>query len=72
MSTWLKEFPPFQNIMYAYVVHAQRVGHCNSKTTDLCLYIYINSCYDIFTVIQYFLLKSKLNSLSAVYLNNQI
>ena len=51
ISTWLKEFPPFPNIMYVYVVHALRACHCKSKT-DLCLYIYINSCYNIFTAIQ--------------------
>ena len=45
------EFPPFPNIMYVYVLHALRACHCKSKT-DLCLYIYINSCYNIFTVIQ--------------------
>ena len=67
ISTRLKEFPPFPNIMYIYVVHALRACHCKSKA-DLCLYSYINSCYTIFTVIQYFLLNSKLNSLSVMYI----
>ena len=51
ISTRLKEFPPFPNIMYIYVVHALRACHCKSKA-DLCLYSYINSRYSIFTVIQ--------------------
>ena len=54
--TRLKEFPPFPNIMYIYVVHALRACHCKSKA-DLCLYSYINSCYTIFTVIQYFFVE---------------
>ena len=40
-------------IMYIYVVNALHACHCKSKA-DLCLYSYINSCYSIFTVIQYF------------------
>ena len=52
ISTWLKEFPPFPNIMYVYVVHALRACHCKSKA-DL-----YNS----------FLLNSKLNSLSVMYI----
>ena len=34
-----------------YYICIHRACHCKSKT-DLCLYIYINSCYNIFTVIQ--------------------
>ena len=73
ISTWLKEFPPFPNIMYAYVVHALRACHYKSKT-DLYLYIYTNNyniCYNIFTVIKVFLLNSKLNSLSVMYIQTQ-
>ena len=51
ISTWLKEFPPFPNNMYIYIVRELRVCHCKSKD-DLCLYSDINSCYNIFTVIQ--------------------
>ena len=50
VSICLKEFPPFPNIKYVYVVHALLACHCKSKT-DLCLYIYINNCYNIFTVL---------------------
>ena len=51
ISTWSKTLLPLPNIMYVCVVHALRVCHCKSKA-DLCLYTYVNSCYDIFTVIQ--------------------
>ena len=48
---------------YVCIRHACTV--CMSlQKTDLCLYIYINSLYNIFTVIQYFF---KLNSLSVMY-----
>ena len=36
---------------YVCIVHSLRACHCKSKA-DLCLYSYINSCYNIFTVIQ--------------------
>ena len=37
--------------MYVYVVHVLRAYHCKSKA-GLCLYSYINSCYNIFTIIR--------------------